>query len=316
MTKSTGTYPFPSSQEGRLAELGMRLRNAGYRFITVTPETHRTVNERAGISTAFDLRDVFGWNRRFRIADIPAELEPLLDAADVLVEDGPVAVSNVRYSTIGESIFAHSAYPTSSEDCVFFGPDTYRFVQFIIATPVHGTRVAHRDVGCGAAPAGLDPARAAGLASGSCRHQSQAPNIRASMPTRVGGRGRVRVERRSVQRRRRGRPRHLNPPYMQDSAKRQYRDGGDNHGTALSVRIAKESLARLSTGGRLLLYTGAPVVAGTDLFLEAMTDHLQRIPCTFTYAEIDPDVFGEELRNPGYERVERIAAVGLVVDLH
>ena len=31
------------------------------------------------------------------------------------------------------------------------------------------------------------------------------------------------------------------------------------------------------------------------------------------YEELDPDVFGEELEQPGYELVERIAAVGLKV---
>jgi hypothetical protein len=29
--------------------------------------------------------------------------------------------------------------------------------------------------------------------------------------------------------------------------------------------------------------------------------------------ELDPDVFGEQLLEPGYEEVERIAAVGLTV---
>jgi hypothetical protein len=33
-----------------------------------------------------------------------------------------------------------------------------------------------------------------------------------------------------------------------------------------------------------------------------------------SYAEIDPDIFGEELDSPGYEQVERIAAVGAVIE--
>jgi hypothetical protein len=33
----------------------------------------------------------------------------------------------------------------------------------------------------------------------------------------------------------------------------------------------------------------------------------------WTYHELDSDVFGEELEKPGYERVERIAAVALSV---
>ena len=33
----------------------------------------------------------------------------------------------------------------------------------------------------------------------------------------------------------------------------------------------------------------------------------------WVYREIDPDVFGEQLTEPGYEQVERIAAVALTV---
>jgi hypothetical protein len=33
----------------------------------------------------------------------------------------------------------------------------------------------------------------------------------------------------------------------------------------------------------------------------------------WTYRELDPDVFGEELATPGYESVDRIAAVVLTV---
>ena len=41
---------------------------------------------------------------------------------------------------------------------------------------------------------------------------------------------------------------------------------------------------------------------------------LEEIGASMTYGEIDPDIFGEELEQPGYERVERIAAVGAVVE--
>jgi hypothetical protein len=35
--------------------------------------------------------------------------------------------------------------------------------------------------------------------------------------------------------------------------------------------------------------------------------------CRWSYRELDPDVFGEELLEPAYARAERIAAVSLVV---
>jgi hypothetical protein len=36
--------------------------------------------------------------------------------------------SKVRFSTLGEQLFAHSGFPTDASDSVFLGPDTYRFV--------------------------------------------------------------------------------------------------------------------------------------------------------------------------------------------
>src|SRR5690606_24999929 len=98
-------------------------------------------------------------------------------------------------------------------------------------------------------------------------------------------------------------------PYMRDPATRTYRDGGGTYGEALSVRIAREALARLAPGGTLLLYTGAPVVDGRDVFEEAIGGFFDAHDAT--YEELDPDVFGEALEDEGYERVERIAAVGL-----
>ena len=44
-------------------------------------------------------------------------------------------------------------------------------------------------------------------------------------------------------------------------------------------------------------------------FLETAAD----AGCALRYREIDPDVFGEQLDLPGYEDVERIAAVGAVL---
>jgi hypothetical protein len=35
----------------------------------------------------------------------------------------------------------------------------------------------------------------------------------------------------------------------------------------------------------------------------------------FTYEEIDPDVFGEELEYSPYDRADRIAVVGVTIDI-
>ena len=61
-----------------------------------------------------------------------------------------------------------------------------------------------------------------------------------------------------------------NPPYMNDSQHRAYRDGGGALGEALSLRIVREALPRLEKAGSLVLYTGVAMVAGTDPFLESI----------------------------------------------
>jgi hypothetical protein len=54
-------------------------------------------------------------------------------------------------------------------------------------------------------------------------------------------------------------------------------------------------------------------VGGRDRFGEGLAEQLPQLGCTLAYSEIDPDIFGELLSGPGYEDVERVAAVGAVV---
>ena len=105
-----------------------------------------------------------------------------------------------------------------------------------------------------------------------------------------------------------------NPPYMMDPLARSYRNGGAAHGAALSLRMLEASLPRLNVGGRLLLYTGSAIVAGRDDFIDRAGRIAVDAGLRFRYEEIDPDVFGEELEAANYADVERIAAVGLVVN--
>nr|MBA3453392.1 class I SAM-dependent methyltransferase [Deltaproteobacteria bacterium] len=100
-----------------------------------------------------------------------------------------------------------------------------------------------------------------------------------------------------------------NPPYLLDPGHRVYRDGGGDLGTGLGVRIVREGLTRLAPNGRLILYTGAPIVGGHDRLRAAITPVLDAGSLRWTYQEIDPDVFGEELELPAYAAVDRIAAV-------
>jgi hypothetical protein len=100
---------------------------------------------------------------------------------------------------------------------------------------------------------------------------------------------------------------------MQDTQQRAYRHGGERLGSELSVRIVAQAIDRLTPGGSLVLYTGTPWVNGVDLFLEHARPLIDRPGFTWSYREVDPDVFGEELETETYAQAERIAAVVLTV---
>src|SRR5947208_9135962 len=84
--------------------------------------------------------------------------------AGVLEVAGPLFRSNVRFSTLGDQLFVHSAFPTDQLDAVFFGPDTYRFARFIRhslgSMRGHGTpaRLRILDVGAGSGAGGIHAA--------------------------------------------------------------------------------------------------------------------------------------------------------------
>ena len=290
-----------------LARLGRLLRAGHYRFVTPTPETHRRVVARQG--RAKDLRGVFGWSLPFERPLLPKEMFDLLGEAGALVEAGAgLFTSAVRYSTIGGLCCVHSAYPTLAADSVFFGPDTYRFASLIesriIESPGHVV-----DVGCGSGAGGLLLAGRA--ASVQLLDINQKALAYAAANAALNGLS-AKVAHSDVLAGAQD-PIDLviaNPPYLADEQARTYRDGGGPHGTSLSVRIAKEALGRLHTGGRLLLYTATPVVDGEHVLWPELRPLLVE-RTTFEYRELDPDVFGEELDRPAYAHAERIAVVAL-----
>ena len=287
-----------------LAILGRALRDEGYSFVTPTPETHRRVLDRGG--EARGLRDVFGWSKPFAPGFLPRRIEALLDSAGALRRDGALLRSTVRFSSLGPLLCAHSAYPTVESDAVFFGPDTYRFAALLDARIQRAGSVA--DVGCGSGAGGLL------LAPRALSVQLLDVNPQAVRFARANAELNglpARAAESDVLSAAEG-PLDLivaNPPYLADPLGRAYRDGGEDLGTALSVRIAAEALRRLGPGGRLVLYTATPVVDGEHLIRPALERLLRHT--RWDYRELDPDVFGEELDRPGYAGVERIAVVAL-----
>src|SRR6185437_16988682 len=110
--------------------LGRVLQELGYRFSTITPASHARILARPMQQPA-SLADVFGWNRAFRLHDIDPRIARHASAAGVFETQGAWTRSCVRFSTLADQFYVHSAYPTQRADAVFFGPDSYRFCKAI-----------------------------------------------------------------------------------------------------------------------------------------------------------------------------------------
>ena len=306
-----------------LLRLAAAVRAAGYRFTTVTPATHARVNARPGNAWARGLEDVFGWSRPFRPAVLPPALFDLMRGAGVAVphgeEGGGGWRSSVRLSTLGGELFLHSAFPTTAPDAVFFGPDTYRFAAAVEAHLERRSPPVRRavDLCCGAGPGAILVAKARPAAEVLMGDINEAALRFARLNAALAGAGNATALRSDLLGGVPDGPFDLviaNPPYLVDPAERAYRHGGGPLGAGLSLAILDAALGRLAPGGTLLLYTGAAVVNGRDPFRAAAEERLAADPGVgWTYREMDPDVFGEELDTAAYAEADRIAAVVLTV---
>jgi release factor glutamine methyltransferase len=301
-----------------LLTLGFQLKRSGYSFTSITPASHHRVIVRKPTSSP-NREDVFGWSRSFRVGDIPAHQVQLLGAAGELAKSGSMLRSRVRFSTLANQIFVHSAYPTEEPDAVFFGPDTYRFTRLIRqALPQARAPLRLLDIGAGSGAGGLHAA-------------SLRPNVFSSIVLSDINRRALRFSRinallngiENVEVIERNLFAHLagtfdviiaNPPYLVDPLKRLYRHGGGPLGSKLSLDIVRQAVDHLAPAGRLILYSGSAIVNGVDRLHKSLSQFLNKRDVRFEYEEIDPDVFGEELDHWPYDRADRIAVIGLIVD--
>ncbi|HET7254535.1 MAG TPA: class I SAM-dependent methyltransferase [Xanthobacteraceae bacterium] len=310
------------AKDQALLELGRELQARDYRFITVTPASHHRVYRRPNCAASL-LERVFGWSRPFQRADLPSNIVALLEQAEELESDGDLLRAKVRFSSLGRQLFVHSSFPTESSDAVFFGPDTYRFARALrhsIAGMQASASFTVIDIGCGSGAGGLHAA--------SLLQRGVPPDVilsdinpRALRYSRINawlnGISNVRTVLSDLFERinEGGDLIVSNPPYLIDQSARLYRHGGGALGSDLSLRIVEDSIDRLYPGGRLFLYTGSPIINGADTFFETVRPRLEARGCQYTYEEVDPDVFGEELDSAPYDRADRIAAVALTVDV-
>ncbi|WP_433306254.1 methyltransferase [Actinoplanes sp. CA-030573] len=311
----------PEAADAALLRLGRALKQEGYRFTTVTPATHARVNARPANAVARDLRDVFGWSRPFRPGVVPDELMALLREAGALA---PVTSAGeelwrslVRFSSYDDELFVHSAFPTDAEGSVFFGPDTYRMAD-AVADHVLGRRDPVEravDIGCGTGAGAIAVAKRAPGADVIAVDINPVALRYAKVNAALAGVGDRVHTRRSDLLSDVGGGLDLifsNPPFMIDPAGRTYRDGGGDTGNDLSLRIIDVAAERLLPGGSLVLFSGTGIAGGHDPLREAAGKRLAGTGLAWTYREVDPDVYGEELESGAYAWADRIAVVLLI----
>ena len=301
------------SDEGALGELLRLLKARDYRFIAVTPATHATVVARRPPSQP-SLRDIFGWNRPFDADDIPEPFLDVLRAAHAVENHQGTLRSKVRVASLGDDLLLHSAFPTDDVSSVFFGPDTYRFVRFLEQQLPR--------ISCAEWLVDMGAGSGAGAIAGSRLHAFERVtlvdvNVEALRLARVNAAAAgVQAEEVACDALPAGADIVIaNPPYMMDSSGRAYRDGGALLGGAVALDWVTQALRSLAPEGTMLLYTGAACVDGEAPLLRAMAEACRNAGASLELSEIDPDVFGGELSEPGYEQVERIAAIGAVIKI-
>jgi methylase of polypeptide subunit release factors len=240
-----------------------------------------------------------------------------MQRADVIAASPDVWRCTVRFSTLQDELFMHSAYPTTAADAVFFGPDTYRFAGALTRHLAERRSEVRRavDIGCGAGPGAVvialrqptaevlatdinpEALRFAAV-NASLAAAANVACLESNLLAAVSGRFDLIT---------------ANPPYLIDSGQRAYRHGSGRLGEGLSLAIASLADERLAPGGTLLLYTGSAIIGGVDFLRDAVAQRLAGTALDWRYEELDPDVFGEELLEPAYAEADRIAAVLLTV---
>ena len=323
----------PFDRASASASLALLLRHvaaSGYRFTTTTPLSRQRILGYRSHLTGTTLRDIFGWNLLFEASAVEPELLAMMGRAGVLLPCGSLLCSAVCIATIDNDFFLHSSHQATEPSAVFFGPDTYHFVRFMqralqaigaregsSAHAQGGTALRILDVGCGSGAAGIVAARQLThrgispivtmsdinpLALCFCAINAEIagiPIIVASGDALAAVDGEFDLI-------------IVNPAYLDDRSDCACDYSGSGIGSMRNMGIATEALARLAPGGHLLLYGSVAIIDGKDPFRAELLPRLAAARCDWSYAEIEPDVFGEDIDNPAQARNDRIAVIGVI----
>jgi methylase of polypeptide subunit release factors len=316
-----------------MVALGRLLQKQNYKFITVTPESHKRILKRKQ-SEPITIRDIFGWSKQFpnNTDVLDSSMIESLRSNRLLSQSGNDLKSTVRFSSAAslkqtshtdpEMLFMHSSFPTEQEQSIFFGPDSYRYLNFLRDKVGDKKFKNVVDIGAGSGVGGLffkDNADQIILTDiNDAAFQYAAVNAELNNCA-----DKIKLIKSDIMKDVEKQEFDLivsNPPYMVDTSRdvvRAYRNGGGDRGIDLSVRIVRESIPFLAHGGILALYTGVPIVNGVDVFWDEIKDELKTNPNIeqVDYYEIDVDVFGEELSTEVYGDVDRIAVTGLTLKM-
>ncbi|PRP73170.1 hypothetical protein PROFUN_03484 [Planoprotostelium fungivorum] len=341
----------------RVEVVEISLKGEGYHFRTITPNSHARILDRLSTRLAPEdpterLRWFFGWNvgvgssiaKNWLKSSTLKKMQSSSNKWKVerrSFKATQTFKSKIRFSTHGDLIWAHSSFPTTESDCIFFGPDTYRYFYFlqkvvdVYLSSCPSEEFKLIDIGAGSGAGGLFIAEEIRKKHATARTHVTLTDInpRALQFCRANAAVNYRGEKIDYQisdiLKQVNESFDLilsNPPYMVDledsksaaskeGQARMYRNGGGTLGIDLSLRIISEGAEKLKSGGLIALYTGIPILEmGIDPFLQAFTPLVSKGDMeVLKYEEIDPDVWGEELETRSYSNVERIAVMGLVL---
>lgn len=313
-----------SSPQQALLYLLAFLKQQDYQFTTITPLSHQRILNRKKneLYKQRTLQDIFGWNLNFKKTDLDSALFALLQEHQLLQFQEDQYLSQVRVSSLDGELFIHSAFPTTQQDAVFFGPDTYRFVyhlkQYLATQPRPFKRVV--EMCCGTSAAAISIARHfPDVNEMMVADLNPKALLYSQINISFAGLNHIHPVQSNLFSNLEGQFDLIfaNPPYLIDPEQRQYRHGGNElDGNELSFKIIKQGLQRLNSGGRLFLYTGATITRNGNRFLQYLQDLMQQHQnIHWSYEEIDPDIFGEELEQPAYQHVERIALALIKIEV-